>query len=149
MYLINRNFTVGKYWNKFEVYICDNKGLRWNMFHDKYTHNNMEIKSIKVINITGRDTGKNHIKQSYRWSMKNHTFSVAKNMITISIYWFGGYWTNKFKFKITHTWYYSGHRIASTKLLDPLHEDPDHSNPNNMYAYNPHMFYVKLWLVCN
>jgi cAMP phosphodiesterase len=48
--------------------------------------------------------------------------------------------------KITHTWYYSGHRIASTKLLDLLHEatDPDHSNPNNMY----HIMHIWFKLNC-
>jgi predicted TIM-barrel enzyme len=50
------------------------------MFHDRYTHNSMEIKSIQAIIITGRDTGKkshqtelqmNHEKSYNSQSLKN------------------------------------------------------------------------------
>ncbi len=63
----------------------------------------------------------------------NYTVRTAMNLelqlvpqhihaITSSMYRSGGYWTNKFKCKVTHTCYYFGQKIAATKILDPLHK---------------------------
>jgi hypothetical protein len=43
------------------------------MCHDRYTHNSMEIKSIEVVNITGRDTG----KKSYQTELRSHIHGIT------------------------------------------------------------------------